>query len=120
MTQVRELNLIGMCVYREDLRRERTLTDDGAAALSTLTGLESLCLGFNAITDTTLARIAGLTNLRKLELGDVPGITDAGLVHLRGLTKLKHLNLERTSVTAAGVRKLRTRLPRVKIVGVEA
>ena len=91
------------------------LTDAGTEALSTLTGLESLCLSFNPITEVTLERIAGLTKLRNLELTDIAGVTDAGLIHLRGLKNLEHLDVRNTAVTARGAKELRSRLPRVKV-----
>jgi uncharacterized protein (TIGR02996 family) len=115
MTQLRELNLIGMYVLHRDGPSDWPLTDAGTVALSTLTGLESLCLSFNPITDVTLARIAGLTKLRKLELTDIASVTDAGLIHLRGLKNLEHLDVRNTAVTARGAKELRTYLPQVKV-----
>jgi uncharacterized protein (TIGR02996 family) len=115
MTQLRELNLGGMYVYRSGGPTEWTLTDTGTEALSTLIGLESLCLSFNPITDVTLERISGLTNLRKLDLESVGAITEAGLVHLKGLKKLDQLDLRSTAITAKGAKKLQTHLPQAKI-----
>jgi uncharacterized protein (TIGR02996 family) len=115
MTQLRELNLGCMHIYHSGTPTEYLLTDAGTSALSTLTGLESLCLSFNPVTDVTLERISELTNLRKLELESVGGITDAGLLHLKGLKKLEQLDLRSTAITAKGAKKLLAHLPRVKI-----
>jgi uncharacterized protein (TIGR02996 family) len=115
------------------------LTDEGAAALETLTGLETLDLAWAAVTDATLRRLAalkrlralnlygndaitddglrhlaGLTELRILDLEDQP-VTDAGLVHLRGLKELERLNLEGTRATVEGVERLLAFLPRASI-----
>jgi hypothetical protein len=42
-------------------------------------------------------------------------ITDAGLVHLEGLPNLKQLDLYGTRVTAAGLKRLREKLPGCEI-----
>lgn len=62
----------------------------------------------------SLRRARGLTNLKKLDLGDIQ-VTDAGLVHLAGLTNLERLYLIRTQVTDAGLAELRKALPNCSI-----
>jgi hypothetical protein len=89
--------LTGLCNLKEllvgpDLGAEH-LTDDGTAALATLTGLENVELPFADITDATLHRLAGLTGLRVLNLAYATRITAAGLASLANLTRLEHLNL---------------------------
>ena len=55
------------------------------------------------MTDTGLARLAGLRHLERLELRDTK-ITDAGLRDLRAM-KLTYLGLPRSKVTDRGLRK---------------
>ena len=54
--------------------------------------------GHIRVTDTGLAHLKGLTNLRELNLSSCE-VTDAGLVHRKGLTKLNSLDLWGTQVT---------------------
>jgi internalin A len=70
------------------------LSDGDMGFLKSLTRLEHLQLPGRAstLTDAWLENVAGLTNLKALELYDMP-ITSAGLRHLRGLTSLGVLNL---------------------------
>lgn len=69
------------------------------------------------ITDAGLEQLGQLRTLVYLSLPDHPGITDAGLPHLAQLKRLKFLNLRGTSVTPAGVAKLRQQLPHATIEG---
>jgi len=73
-----------------------------------------LALPSSGMTDAGLARIAGLTHLHELWLGNTK-VTDAGLAHLAGLTHLEQLDLTKTKVTDAGVKKLQRALPHCKI-----
>ena len=93
---------------------KRLLTD--ISALSGLTNLRVLWLGFNSITDisalagltnltnlqllennvTDISPMAGLTNLTRLDLGD-NNITDVS--PLAGLTNLEHLELQINNIT---------------------
>jgi internalin A len=59
-------------------------------------------------------RLAGLTNLRELDLGGRE-VTDADLTELARLKKLEKLDLSFTKVTEAGVANLRQALPRCEI-----
>ncbi len=61
---------------------------------------------YAAVTDATLERFKGLTQLRKLNLS-YTHITDAGLGHLRSLTSLKSLLLSNTQVTDKGLEYLK-------------
>jgi hypothetical protein len=57
------------------------------------------------VTDTVLLEhVAGMPNLRELDLNDTP-ITDAGLAVLASLPKLQTLRIARTKVTPDGVAK---------------
>jgi len=79
------------------------VTDDDLSFLKLCRNLESLKLAVaQRITDATLANIAGLTRLRRLDLSWT-GVTDRGLIHLRGLRNLEWLNLGAMYVTDAGL-----------------
>jgi hypothetical protein len=70
-----------------------------------------LVLDETKVTDAGLVHLKGMTGLENwLGLTDTQ-VTDDGLKHLEGFTKLRSLNLRRTQVTEAGVRKLRAALP---------
>jgi hypothetical protein len=56
-------------------------------------------------TDADLKRLAGLKDLRELQLNDTH-VTDAGLKHLAGLPHLRLLYLAGTPVTDAGLQEL--------------
>ena len=85
------------------------LADAEMAKLKELKKLRHLQLSGNRITDQGLANLSDLTNLVHLYLDDNPGITDAGLEHLRDQvsSNLQELGLQGTSVTRAGLEKLR-------------
>jgi hypothetical protein len=69
------------------------------------------------LTDAGLEPLGRLKSLEYLSLPDHPGITDAGLPRLSQLKRLTFLNLRGTSVTPAGVAKLRRQLPHATIEG---
>ncbi len=119
-------------VHLTGLKRLKSLdvsgwaTDAALEHISKLTRLErlQLCEAVD-ITDTGLADIAKLTNLRSLEIGsggwfasgiqNCMKVTDQGLVNLHGLTKLELLDLNTIGATRAGIDKLRKALPNCKI-----
>ena len=68
----------------------------------------------SGITDEGLKNIAGLTELRKLEL-EGTNVTDAGLKHLAGMKNLTSLILTGTKVTDEGMIEL-TKLPKLDTV----
>ena len=82
------------------------LSHAGLASLSHLESLQSvkLNLGYTAIRDAGLARLAGLP-LEKLKLHSCWEIMGAGLAHLAGAPLLE-LDLSYTRVTDAGLRHL--------------
>lgn len=67
----------------------------------------SFHLGGAAITDATIAPLAQLKRVLKLDLG-FTGVTDAGLNHIKGLTGLTHLHLEGTKITDRGLATVAT------------
>ena len=81
------------------------ITDTGLAHLENLFNLRSLAVRGTEITDAGLAHLAGLENLEELDLG-INRLTDAGLVHLKGLKSLRKLRLSATNITDAGLVQL--------------
>jgi len=83
-----------------------TISDAQVALLSPLAQqVIWLNLANTKVTDSGLATLEQLKNLRRLHL-EKTGITDAGLVHLKGLANLEYLNLYGTSVTDEGIAQL--------------
>ena len=81
------------------------VTDVSLARLKGLTELYALYMGYTKVTDAGLEQINGLTQLQSLALTGT-AVTDAGLEHIKGLTKLGELRLEGTKVTDAGLKTL--------------
>ena len=81
------------------------ITDTGLAHLENLFNLRSLAVRGTEITDAGLAHLAGLENLEELDLG-INRLSDAGLVHLKGLKSLRKLRLSATNITDAGLVQL--------------
>ena len=113
-------------------------TDQDAAHLEGLTGLEVLCLPGTQVTDAGVEHLKGLTTLIVLDLTGTQvtdagvdhlneltnvewlflggtQLTDVGLSQLQGLSKLGLLVLNDTQVTEEGVRKLQRTLPNCKV-----
>jgi serine/threonine protein kinase/Leucine-rich repeat (LRR) protein len=92
-----------------------TVSDAGLVHLKNCETLTVLSLGAEKITDAGLAYLKILSRLENLKLYNTR-ISDAGLEHLVLLTKLTWLDLRQSkSVTAEGVQKLATALPKCKI-----
>ncbi|MFI5380903.1 MAG: leucine-rich repeat domain-containing protein [Tepidisphaerales bacterium] len=87
------------------------ITDAGLAHLGKL---NVLMLSGTRITDVGLLRLKELRGLQRLDVDDTQ-ITDTGLIHLEELKKLREVRLWRTNVTAAGVAKLQSALPKAHI-----
>jgi hypothetical protein len=62
----------------------------------------SLSLYDRDVSDEDLAGLAGMKQLKFLELNHNPRVTDAGIAALAGLENLRYLNLTNTSVTGTG------------------
>lgn len=68
-------------------------TDSSLACVATLANLRVLRLPHGKMTDAGLAHIAGLPNLWQLDLFNCAEVTDAGMVHVATLPKLRFLIL---------------------------
>ena len=90
------------------------ITDATLEKLQGLSQLRILWLDGTPLTDAGLRHVGRLAKLEGLRLSETP-VTDAGLDHLRGLSELKWLSLVGTKVTAAGVAKLQAALPNCAI-----
>ncbi|MBC8872532.1 MAG: hypothetical protein H8E44_24120 [Planctomycetes bacterium] len=97
-----------------ELTADAPVLDVAIVPLKDLPKLDELTLEQTRITDVGLEHLAGLKNLRVLDLSAgfdqdlvFPDITDAGLAHLRDLTDLKELNLANTRVSDAGLEHLK-------------
>ena len=90
-------------------------TDTGLAHLADMKQLRSLWIGMGkgTITDAGLVHLGGLDNLEDLELQNSQ-ITDAGLEHFTELKNLRRLNLGQSHVTDNGLAALREALPNLK------
>jgi hypothetical protein len=82
-----------------------SLTDSQLASIENLTGLRSLNLNDNPITDRGMLHLKRLRNLEVLELIDLP-FTDRGLAVVKNFPGLRKLNLNGTLITDRGLLKL--------------
>ncbi len=80
--------------------------DDLMMVLRTQSGIKTLQLGGNTLTDKGLESLAYLTGLKELVLWWATEITDAGIAHLGRLRHLQLLNISLSRVTDEGVRSL--------------
>lgn len=100
-------SLAGLTELRRLELDQGIFTDAGMAHFKGLVKLESLGLyNCKAITDVGLTNLAGLRNLRWLNLGSTR-ITDNGLAHLAGLRNLRTLDLGTTRISDAGLEHLK-------------
>ena len=87
------------------------VTGAGLERLAALRTLEAVSLyDCGKVTDSGVAHIAQLTQLRELRLADIP-ISDAGMVQLRNMPNLSRLILRQTEVTEEGILALCEGLP---------
>ena len=87
--------------------RSPRISDNELVRLKGLTHLEQLAFSFDDVSDTGLAQLRGLVQLRGLWLSRNGMITDSGLKQLAELTKLEVLTLSRTKITDAGLEHLK-------------
>jgi hypothetical protein len=88
-------------------------TDDGLKNFAANRNLKQLFLEGTHITAASLPLISTFSLLEELDLSRLP-IGDNDLAHLRSLKRLEELNAENTQITAEGLKKLRTALPKLK------
>jgi hypothetical protein len=93
----------GMATAPNNLARP---VDDILKMLRTQSGIKTLHLGGDTLTDDGLKSLADLTDLRELVLWWATGITDAGVAHLRRLPRLQILDISLSRLTDEGVRSL--------------
>jgi hypothetical protein len=86
--------------------RNERVTDSWLARLSAVSTLKKIDLANCAIQGDGLRHLAGLENLRELNLTLTP-VADAALEHLAGLTELRNLGLASTQCTGTGFTHLR-------------
>jgi Leucine Rich repeat len=92
--------------------------DDLMMVLRTQSGIRTLQLGGDTMTDKGLESIADLTNLKELVLWWATEITDAGVAHLSPLRHLQLLDISLSRVTDEGVRSL-AMLPELEELGLQ-
>lgn len=94
-------------------------TDSSLACVAALVNLRVLRMPHGKMTDAGLAHIAGLLNLWQLDLFNCAEVTDAGMAHVATLPKLRFLILSYCSkVTDAGLFEVaQMKLWRIKFDG---
>ncbi len=90
------------------------VTDSGLAPIAQLKNLRRLHLEKTQVTDAGLTNIKGLTNLDYLNLYGT-NVTDAGIAQLAGLKNLKELYVWQSKVTDAGAQSLRKQAPQLMV-----
>jgi len=80
-----------------------SLSDKNLQHIGLLTGLKTLNLHCDNVTDAGLQHIGYLSGLKNLDISNNMKISDAGLKHIMSLSQLQELNIEGTSVTDAGL-----------------
>ncbi|QDT91767.1 hypothetical protein [Gimesia algae] len=96
--------------------RQTNVTNENLEIIGKLTKLKYLSLGKTRITSDGLRHLKGLKNLKGLRINGNKGIGDSGVEHLTGMKKLTVLQINNTSITGAGVQKLKRALPNCKII----
>lgn len=86
--------------------------------IAQFTGVEQVAIPQTAITNEGLRQIAGLQELRSLDVS-ATAVSDDGIAHLAGLRRLQTLVLSATGVTDRGLEQLSTlkELQRLALVG---
>lgn len=89
-------------------------TDEGLKPFAANTSLKQLFLEGTRVTKASLPLIASFKQLEELDLSRL-SIGDEDLLALRGLKQLEHLHVAGTQVTADGIKKLKSALPKLHI-----
>jgi uncharacterized membrane protein len=101
-----------------ELNLQDALLDDSVLMdIGKFTNLTRLRLSHNELTDRTVAKLAGLRKLERLNLYSNPGITDASVDVLASLPGLKRLDVWNTGVTEKGMARLRELRPDLELQG---
>jgi len=101
-----------------ELNLQDALLDDSVLVdIGKFTELTRLRLSHNELTDRTVAKLAGLKKLERLNLYSNPGITDASVDVLASLPELKRLDVWKTGITEKGMARLRELRPDLELQG---
>ena len=119
--------------------RGTEIGDDSIGCIAGIASIRALDIGSTRVSDSGLAKLQGLKELKKLDLfvhtyyrrrSAIPGqlcpeleslclqqtkITDSSVPVLGGLRKLDHLDVRTTRMTYRGKRELRRLLPACKL-----
>jgi hypothetical protein len=113
----RGLESIAALANLEELNiRGAKLTNAGTAPLVKLNKLRVLDLGQTPLSASGLGPLADLPALRQLSLYQCERVSDDAIALLSRLAAIEFLDLEGTSITAAGLERLKAALPRARIV----
>ena len=111
---LKRLSPIAENIHALDLTRSR-VRDDDLAAVASMKNLVRLQLNRTSISDQGLEHLKGLSNLETLNLYSTE-VTDAGLAQLTSLQKLQKLYLWESKATPEGGEKLKSKLPKLKVI----
>tara|TARA_R110002095_G_scaffold89232_4_gene77872 strand:+ start:1265 stop:2878 length:1614 start_codon:yes stop_codon:yes gene_type:complete len=111
------LPAIGTLPSLESLTLHKTnLTDGGLKTIGRLLNLKYLSMGRTQITSDGLRHLKGLKKIKGLRINGNKGIGDSGVGHLTEMKKLTVLQINNTSISEAGIQKLKRALPNCKII----
>jgi hypothetical protein len=97
---------------------DKSPVDDMLQALGSQSGVRTLQLGGNTVTEKGLASVARMTDLRELVIWWASGIDDAAVAHLGRLPRLQLLDIGNSSITDDGLAHL-VKLPNLQSLGIE-
>jgi uncharacterized membrane protein len=101
-----------------ELNLQDALLDDAVLAdIGKFGELTRLRLSHNELTDRTVAALAGMHKLERLNLYSNPGVTDASIEVLASLPALKRLDVWNTAITEKGMARLRELKPELELQG---
>jgi hypothetical protein len=98
---------VGRCTALESIALTREATDAATAHVAALPNLKSFSAGAARITDRSLALLAGMPSLERIDIHACAAVTDAGLAQLAALPNLSEvLAWECPLLTPAGLAAL--------------
>jgi hypothetical protein len=92
--------------------------DDVLARVSRLPGLKSLLLKEIRATDEGLRHIGKMSGLEELFICDAEAVTDQRVAHLAGLKNLRNIQINRSNLTDTSLALL-SRLPSIEILSLQ-